>query len=66
MSSEVTHATYQQVPVESFAEVLLRTGKLTEAQTQVFPTTEGKSGCDLSAGHRFCLKSNECGEFGEI
>lgn len=30
----------EQVPVESFAEVLLRTGKLTEAQTQVFPTTE--------------------------
>ncbi|GAB1297311.1 Neuroblastoma-amplified sequence [Apodemus speciosus] len=29
-----------EVPVESFAEVLLRTGKLAEAKTQVFPTTE--------------------------
>ncbi|XP_060222000.1 NBAS subunit of NRZ tethering complex isoform X3 [Meriones unguiculatus] len=30
----------EQVPVESFAEVLLRTGKLAEAKTEVFPTTE--------------------------
>ncbi|EDM03117.1 rCG62269, isoform CRA_a [Rattus norvegicus] len=29
-----------QVPVESLAEVLLRTGKLAEAKAQVFPTTE--------------------------
>ncbi|XP_050999438.1 NBAS subunit of NRZ tethering complex [Acomys russatus] len=29
-----------EVPVESFAEVLLRTGKLAEAKTEVFPTTE--------------------------
>ncbi|OBS59100.1 hypothetical protein A6R68_09775, partial [Neotoma lepida] len=28
-----------QVPVESFAEVLLRTGKLAVAKTEVFPTT---------------------------
>lgn len=39
----MTRAIYQQVPVESFAEVLLRTGKLAEAKTEVFPTTEGKS-----------------------
>lgn len=52
--------------MESFAEVLLRTGKLAEAKTQVFPTTEGKSGCELSAGFRSCLKSNECVEFREI
>ncbi|XP_045405017.1 neuroblastoma-amplified sequence [Lemur catta] len=41
--SEVTYDTYQHVPVESFAEVLLRTGKLAEAKTEgeeVFPTTE--------------------------
>ncbi|CAO2605019.1 NBAS subunit of NRZ tethering complex [Lemmus lemmus] len=30
----------EQVPVESFAEVLLRAGKLAEAKTEVFPTTE--------------------------
>nr|XP_045004804.1 neuroblastoma-amplified sequence isoform X1 [Jaculus jaculus] len=32
----------EQVPIESFAEVLLRTGKLAEAETEgeVFPTTE--------------------------
>uniref|UniRef100_A0A2K5CEZ1 NBAS subunit of NRZ tethering complex n=1 Tax=Aotus nancymaae TaxID=37293 RepID=A0A2K5CEZ1_AOTNA len=43
--SEVTYDTYQHVPVESFAEVLLRTGKLAEAKNkgeEVFPTTEGK------------------------
>lgn len=37
--------TCQQPPVESFAEVLLRTGKLAEAETdgnEGFPTTEGK------------------------
>ncbi|XP_053443844.1 NBAS subunit of NRZ tethering complex isoform X2 [Nycticebus coucang] len=40
--SQVTYDTYQHVPVESFAEVLLRTGKLAEAKTEgeVFPTTE--------------------------
>ncbi|XP_062934225.1 NBAS subunit of NRZ tethering complex isoform X2 [Cynocephalus volans] len=40
--SEVTYDTYQYVPIESFAEVLLRTGKLAEAKTEgeVFPTTE--------------------------
>ncbi|XP_060044395.1 NBAS subunit of NRZ tethering complex [Erinaceus europaeus] len=40
--SEVTYDSYQHVPVESFAEVLLRTGKLTETKTEgeVFPTTE--------------------------
>ncbi|XP_014586788.2 NBAS subunit of NRZ tethering complex [Equus caballus] len=41
--SEVTYDTYQHVPVESFAEVLLRTGKLAETKTEaeeVFPTTE--------------------------
>ncbi|KAM5126870.1 LOW QUALITY PROTEIN: NBAS subunit of NRZ tethering complex-like [Callospermophilus lateralis] len=37
----VTYDTYQHVPAESFAEVLLRTGKLAEAETEeVFPTTE--------------------------
>nr|XP_058934214.1 NBAS subunit of NRZ tethering complex isoform X2 [Kogia breviceps] len=43
VESEVTYDTYQHVPVESFAEVLLRTGKLTETKTEgeeVFPTTE--------------------------
>ncbi|XP_006869532.1 PREDICTED: neuroblastoma-amplified sequence-like, partial [Chrysochloris asiatica] len=41
--SEGTYDTYQHIPVESFAEVLLRTGKLTETKTEgeeVFPTTE--------------------------
>ncbi|XP_036191191.1 neuroblastoma-amplified sequence isoform X1 [Myotis myotis] len=41
--SQVTYGTYQHVPVESFAEVLLRTGKLAETKTEgeeVFPTTE--------------------------
>uniref|UniRef100_H0WZ37 NBAS subunit of NRZ tethering complex n=1 Tax=Otolemur garnettii TaxID=30611 RepID=H0WZ37_OTOGA len=40
--SEGTYDAYQHVPVESFAEVLLRTGKLAEAKTEgeVFPTTE--------------------------
>ncbi|KAI6056174.1 NBAS [Marmota monax] len=37
----VTYDTYQHAPAESFAEVLLRTGKLAEAKTEeVFPTTE--------------------------
>ncbi|XP_024603011.1 neuroblastoma-amplified sequence isoform X2 [Neophocaena asiaeorientalis asiaeorientalis] len=43
VESEVTYDTYQHVPVESFAEVLLRTGKLAETKTEgeeVFPTTE--------------------------
>nr|XP_030700431.1 neuroblastoma-amplified sequence isoform X1 [Globicephala melas] len=43
VESEVTYGTYQHVPVESFAEVLLRTGKLAETKTEgeeVFPTTE--------------------------
>lgn len=48
VSSEVTPAAYHQVPVESFAEVLLRAGKLAEAKTEVFPTTEGKAGCSHS------------------
>jgi hypothetical protein len=40
----VTYDTYHHIPQESFAEVLLRTGKLAEAKTEggVFPTTEGK------------------------
>ncbi|XP_033611926.1 neuroblastoma-amplified sequence isoform X1 [Fukomys damarensis] len=43
--SGVTYDTYHRVPVESFAEVLLRTGKLAEAETEgkdkdAFPTTE--------------------------
>nr|XP_060503222.1 NBAS subunit of NRZ tethering complex [Panthera onca] len=41
--SAVTCDPYQHVPVESFAEVLLRTGKLAETKTEgeeVFPTTE--------------------------
>lgn len=41
--SQVTYGTYQHAPGESFAEVLLRTGKLAETKTEgeeVFPTTE--------------------------
>ncbi|XP_036080545.1 neuroblastoma-amplified sequence isoform X2 [Rousettus aegyptiacus] len=41
--SAVTYDTYQHVPAESFAEVLLRTGKLAETKSEgeeVFPTTE--------------------------
>ncbi|XP_037669373.1 neuroblastoma-amplified sequence isoform X2 [Choloepus didactylus] len=41
--SEVTYDPYQHIPVESFAEVLLRTGKLAESKTEgeeVFPPTE--------------------------
>ncbi|XP_006880730.1 PREDICTED: neuroblastoma-amplified sequence-like [Elephantulus edwardii] len=41
--SEGNYNTYQHIPMESFAEVLLRTGKLTETKTEgeeVFPTTE--------------------------
>ncbi|XP_040848780.1 neuroblastoma-amplified sequence isoform X2 [Ochotona curzoniae] len=40
--SGVTYDNYQHIPGESFAEVLLRTGKLAEAKTEgeVFPTTE--------------------------
>ncbi|XP_054977538.1 NBAS subunit of NRZ tethering complex [Sorex araneus] len=41
--SEVTYDTCQHAPVESFAEVLLRTGKLAETKTEgeeIFPTTE--------------------------
>ncbi|XP_077009351.1 NBAS subunit of NRZ tethering complex isoform X2 [Tamandua tetradactyla] len=40
--SEVTYDPSQNLPVESFAEVLLRTGKLAESKTkgEVFPTTE--------------------------
>ncbi|XP_030897016.1 neuroblastoma-amplified sequence [Leptonychotes weddellii] len=41
--SAVTYDPHQHVPVESFAEVLLRTGKLAETKTEgeeVFPTTE--------------------------
>uniref|UniRef100_A0A8D2E262 NBAS subunit of NRZ tethering complex n=1 Tax=Sciurus vulgaris TaxID=55149 RepID=A0A8D2E262_SCIVU len=42
VNSTVTYDTCQHVPAESFAEVLLRTGKLAEAKTEeeVFPTTE--------------------------
>ncbi|XP_053522900.1 NBAS subunit of NRZ tethering complex isoform X2 [Artibeus jamaicensis] len=41
--SEVTYSAYHHVPAESFAEVLLRTGKLAETKTEgeeVFPATE--------------------------
>ncbi|EPY76052.1 neuroblastoma amplified sequence [Camelus ferus] len=43
VESQVTYDAYQHVPVESFAEVLLRTGKLAETKTEgeeVFPATE--------------------------
>ena len=43
----MTYDTYQHILVESFAEVLLRTGKLAETKTEgeeVFPTTEGMKG----------------------
>ncbi|XP_041419496.1 neuroblastoma-amplified sequence isoform X4 [Xenopus laevis] len=41
--SEATYSTYQQSPRESFAEVLLRTGKLAETKSEgesLFPATE--------------------------
>ncbi|XP_036891385.1 neuroblastoma-amplified sequence [Sturnira hondurensis] len=41
--AEVTYSAYHHVPAESFAEVLLRTGKLAETKTEgaeVFPATE--------------------------
>ncbi|XP_049759436.1 NBAS subunit of NRZ tethering complex isoform X1 [Elephas maximus indicus] len=40
--SEGTYDTNQHIPIESFAEVLLRTGKLAETKTEAeaFPTTE--------------------------
>ncbi|XP_057624118.1 NBAS subunit of NRZ tethering complex isoform X2 [Chionomys nivalis] len=38
--SVITNPFVTEVPVESFAEVLLRAGKLAEAKTEVFPTTE--------------------------
>ncbi|XP_069925849.1 NBAS subunit of NRZ tethering complex isoform X1 [Oryctolagus cuniculus] len=40
--SGVTYDAYQHIPDESFAEILLRTGKLAEGKTEgeVFPTTE--------------------------
>ncbi|XP_045700377.1 neuroblastoma-amplified sequence isoform X4 [Phyllostomus hastatus] len=41
--SGVTYSAYHHVPAESFAEVLLRTGKLAETKTEgeeVFPATE--------------------------
>ncbi|XP_036290535.1 neuroblastoma-amplified sequence isoform X3 [Pipistrellus kuhlii] len=41
--SQVTYSSYQPGPGESFAEVLLRTGKLAETESQgaeAFPTTE--------------------------
>lgn len=42
--SEVSYGTYQSNSLESFAEVLLRTGKLAETKTEgrdLLPTTEG-------------------------
>lgn len=42
--SEVSYGTYQNNSLESFAEVLLRTGKLAEAKSEgkdLLPTTEG-------------------------
>ncbi|XP_053141424.1 NBAS subunit of NRZ tethering complex isoform X2 [Hemicordylus capensis] len=41
--NEVTYTTYQHKPLESFAEVLLRTGKLAETKSEghnLFPATE--------------------------
>uniref|UniRef100_A0A8D0HP89 NBAS subunit of NRZ tethering complex n=1 Tax=Sphenodon punctatus TaxID=8508 RepID=A0A8D0HP89_SPHPU len=41
--AEVSYTTYHQNPLESFAEVLLRTGKLAETKSEgvdLFPTTE--------------------------
>uniref|UniRef100_A0A670I1X9 NBAS subunit of NRZ tethering complex n=1 Tax=Podarcis muralis TaxID=64176 RepID=A0A670I1X9_PODMU len=41
--NEVTYTTYQHNPLESFAEVLLRTGKLAETKSEgqyLFPATE--------------------------
>ncbi|XP_066561749.1 NBAS subunit of NRZ tethering complex [Amia ocellicauda] len=41
--SEVTYTSYEHSPLENFAEVLLRTGKLAETKSEgqnVFPTTE--------------------------
>lgn len=42
--SEVNYGTYQNNSLESFAEVLLRTGKLAETKSEgkdLLPTTEG-------------------------
>ena len=54
----MTYDTYQHIPVESFAEVLLRTGKLAETKTEgeeVFPTTEGMKG---SSSQTMCVTQN--------
>lgn len=43
--SQDVYSSYRDVSPESFAEVLLRTGKLAEAKTEgrtPFPATEGK------------------------
>uniref|UniRef100_G1NML7 NBAS subunit of NRZ tethering complex n=1 Tax=Meleagris gallopavo TaxID=9103 RepID=G1NML7_MELGA len=47
--SEISYGTYQNNSLESFAEVLLRTEKLTETKSEakdLLPTTEGMSVCD--------------------
>lgn len=59
VQTQVTYGSYQHVPGESLAEVLLRTGKLAETETQgeeVFPTTEGTR---LRFGDRE-VNPNEC------
>lgn len=46
--SEISYGTYQNNSLESFAEVLLRTEKLTETKSEakdLLPTTEGMSVC---------------------
>ncbi|KAK2092027.1 hypothetical protein P7K49_028555 [Saguinus oedipus] len=65
--SEVTYDTYQHVPVESFAEVLLRTGKLAEAKNkgeEVFPTTEGKREDSSSLTYDRLSRQLECSALG--
>lgn len=46
--SEISYGTYQNNSLESFAEVLLRTQKLTETKSEgkdLLPTTEGMGMC---------------------
>lgn len=48
--SEVSYGTYQNNSLESFAEVLLRTGKLAETKSEgkdLLPTTEGMDILDI-------------------
>lgn len=58
------YSSFKDPPQENFAEVLLRTGKLTEAKTEgetLFPATEGKkevSSVQHTYVHKFFQKLN--------